>query len=145
MASRLAATPPEAHPEIARSVAGALTAAVFVSFEDTFFTGADLIDTLERAERFAAQRPLLRRRAEQVIDELMKQHGRAGNRVVLGDPPSSASATSSTWCAGFDDLTATGGRGFWAVVIPGVVHRRQPLFNEKPARWVFSIRARPCR
>lgn len=31
------------------------------------------------------------------------------------------------------------GRGFWAVVIPGVVHHSQPLFNEKPGALVFSI------
>ena len=37
------------------------------------------------------------------------------------------------------DLTATGGKGHWVLVIPGLVHQRQPLFNERPGATVFSI------
>jgi hypothetical protein len=52
-------TPPERHAEIGRSVAAALNG-LWVSYEDAFFTTrADEIASLERAERFVAQRDAL--------------------------------------------------------------------------------------
>jgi hypothetical protein len=137
---RLVVVPPEAQPEIGRSVARALDEAVFVSFEQAFFAavGAE-IGALDRAERFLAQRPLLRRKAEQVLDALVKEHGQAGRRVVLGDTALLGVCEALHLVRKVYDQTATGGRGFWAVVIPGVVHQRQPLFNEKPGALVFSI------
>lgn len=36
----------------------------------------------------------------------------------------------------YDD-TVSGARGFWVVVVPGVIHRRQPRFNER--RPIFHL------
>ena len=33
------------------------------------------------------------------------------------------------------DETLSGSRGFWILVVPGVIHNRQPRFNEGPAMW----------
>jgi len=35
----------------------------------------------------------------------------------------------------FYDLTLSGEHGFWVLVIPGIIHDRQPLFNEKVPVW----------
>jgi len=33
------------------------------------------------------------------------------------------------------DETLSGSRGFWILVVPGVIHNRQPRFNEGAAMW----------
>jgi serine/threonine protein kinase len=137
---RLVVAPPEDHLKIGRSVAQAIDGATFVSFEDAFFRDIDAqVETFERAERFAAQKPKLRREAEQVIDAIVREHGKPGCRVVLGDLALLGICDATHLVRKLYDLTSTGGRGFWAVVIPGVVHQRQPLFNEKAGAIVFSI------
>ncbi len=137
---RLVVAPPEAQPEIGRSIARVLDGAVFASFEDAFFRDAGAgIEALDRAERFVAQRQKLRQKAEQVLDRLVQEHGRSGRRVVLGDTAILGVCEALHVVRRVYDLTAPGGRGFWVVVIPGVVHQRQPLFNEKPGAIVFSI------
>ncbi len=30
---------------------------------------------------------------------------------------------------------ARGSRGFWVLLVPGVIYKRQPRFNEGPAMW----------
>lgn len=138
---RLVIAPPERHPEIARSVARALgPQATYVSFEDAFFRRAEpQIDALERAARFAAQRPRLRREAEALLDALLEQHGRPGAVVVLGETALFGVCDALHLVRRLYDQTATGGRGFWALVIPGVIAQRQPVFNERPGATVFSI------
>jgi len=59
--------------------------------------------------------------------------------VVLGDAAILRVCDALHLVRRLYDLTAPGGRGVWAVVVPGVVHQRQPLFNEKPGAMVFSI------
>lgn len=132
---RMMVTPPEAHAEIGRSIATALDAA-WVSFEDAFFTDhADQLGTLERAERFVAQREALTEAAEATLSRLVEEHGRPGNTTVLGD--------TALWglCEALDlprrlyDDTLSRKLGFWVLVVPGVIHNRQPRFNEGPAMW----------
>ncbi|MGK3994421.1 protein kinase domain-containing protein [Sorangium sp. So ce1024] len=138
---RLIVAPPDDHVEIGRSVARALGAeAAFVSFEDEFFRRVDAqIEVFDRAERFAAQRPRLRKEAEALLDALVQEHGKPGSTVVLGDTALFGTCDALHLVRRLYDLTATGGKGFWALVIPGVLHKRQPLFNEKPGATVFSI------
>jgi hypothetical protein len=132
---RMLVTPPEKHSEIGRSVAAAM-AAEWISFEDAFFTEhGEEIASLERAERFVAQRDALTEAAEATMFRLLEEHGQPGRSVVLGD------TALLGLCDGLDlprrmyDETLSGSKGFWVLVIPGVIQNRQPRFNEGPEMW----------
>ncbi len=132
---RMLVTPPEHHGEIGRSVARALNA-TWVSFEDAFFTDhAGEVAALERAERFVAQRDALTEAAEHTLFRLLEEHGRAGNVVVLGDTSLLGLCEALDLPRRLYDETLSGSRGFWVLVVPGVIHNRQPRFNEGPAMW----------
>lgn len=132
---RMLVVPPERHSEVGRSVAAAL-AGRWVSFEDAFFTehGGDMA-ALERAERFVGQREALTEAAEQTLFNLLEEHGRPGNVIVLGDTALLGLCESLDLPRRLYDETLSGSRGFWVLVVPGVIHNRQPRFNEGPAMW----------
>jgi serine/threonine protein kinase len=132
---RMLVTPPEKHAEIGRSVAAAL-AGTWVSFDDAFFAehAADM-KSLERAERFVAQREALTEAAERTLFDLFEQHGRLGNVIVLGDTALFGLCEALDLPRRLYDETLSGSRGFWILVVPGVIHNRQPRFNEGPAMW----------
>lgn len=132
---RMLVTPPEAHAEIGRSVAAALGGR-WVSFDDAFFGehAAD-IKSLERAERFVAQREALTEAAEATLFNLLEEHGRPGNVIVLGDTALFGLCEALDLPRRLYDETLSGSRGFWILVVPGVIHNRQPRFNEGPAMW----------
>jgi serine/threonine protein kinase len=132
---RMLVTPPEGHAEIGRSVAAAL-GGKWVSFDDAFFSehAAD-IKSLERAERFVAQREALTEAAEQTLFNLLEEHGRPGNVIVLGDTALFGLCEALDLPRRLYDETLSGSRGFWILVVPGVIHKRQPRFNEGPAMW----------
>lgn len=132
---RMLVTPPEGHADIGRSVATALSGK-WVSFEDAFFAehGAD-IKALERAERFVAQREALTEAAEQTLFNLLEEHGKPGNVIVLGDTALFGLCEALDLPRRLYDETLSGSRGFWILVVPGVIHNRQPRFNEGPAMW----------
>jgi serine/threonine protein kinase len=132
---RMLVTPPERHPELGRSVAAAL-AGKWVSFEDAFFADhAAEIPALERAERFVGQREALTEAAEVTLFRLLEEHGKPGNIVVLGDTSLFGLCEALDLPRRLYDETLSGGRGFWVLVVPGVIHNRQPRFNEGPAMW----------
>jgi serine/threonine protein kinase len=132
---RMLVTPPERHPEVGRSVAAALHG-TWVSFDDEFFVdhGADL-PYLERAEQFVSQRDALTEAAEATLFRLLDEHGRAGHVVVLGDTALLGLCEALDLPRRLYDETLSGSRGFWVLVVPGVIHNRQPLFNEGPTMW----------
>ncbi|MDQ3363900.1 MAG: protein kinase [Myxococcota bacterium] len=132
---RMLVTPPEKHAEIGRSVASAL-AGTWLSFDDAFFAehAADM-KSLERAERFVAQREALTEAAERTLFDLLEQHGRPGNVIVLGDTSLFGLCEALDLPRRLYDETLSGSRGFWILVVPGVIHNRQPRFNEGPAMW----------
>jgi serine/threonine protein kinase len=132
---RMLVTPPEKHADISRSVATALGGR-FVSFEDAFFRRhGDDIAALERAEQYSAQRILLTEYADDLLRDLLEEHGQPGRVVVLGD------TALLGLCGALDaprrlyDVTLSGSEGFWVLVLPGVIHNRQPLFNEGLPVW----------
>jgi hypothetical protein len=132
---RLIVSPPESHAEIGRSVAAALDAR-YLSFEDLWFTAhRDEVPRMERAERFSAQRPLLTRSAEDLVQDLLGTYGRPGERLVLGDTALWGLFQSLDLVRRLYDETLSGEHGFWVLVVPGVIHERQPLFNERDAMW----------
>ena len=132
---RMLVTPPERHPELARSVATAL-AGKWISFEDAFFAEhAAEIQSLERAERFIGQREALTEAAEATLFRLLEEHGKPGNIVVLGDTSLFGLCEALDLPRRLYDETLSGSRGFWVLVVPGVIHNRQPRFNEGPAMW----------
>lgn len=127
--------PPETLGPIGRSVASAIGGR-FVSFEDAFFGGhAAELPALERAERFTAQRGALTDAAEMTLFELLEEHGKAGNVVVLGDTALFALCDALDLPRRLYDETLSGSRGFWVLVVPGVIHNRQPRFNEDLPMW----------
>lgn len=132
---RMLVTPPERHPELGRSVAMALVAK-WVSFEDAFFAdhAAD-IPSLERSERFVGQREALTEAAEATLFRLLEEHGKPGNVVVLGDTSLFGLCEALDLPRRLYDETLSGSRGFWVLVVPGVIHNRQPRFNEGPSMW----------
>lgn len=132
---RMLVSPPERHAEIARSVAAAI-GGTWVSFEDAFFAdhGPDLA-SLERAERFIAQRDGLTDAAEATLFRLLDEHGQPGKVVVLGDTALLGLCEALDLPRRLYDETLSGSRGFWVLVVPGVIHNRQPRFNEGPAMW----------
>jgi serine/threonine protein kinase len=132
---RMLVTPPERHTEIGRSVAAALGGR-WVSFEDAFFTAhASVMGSLERAERFVAQREALTEAAEETLFQLLEEHGKPGNMIVLGDTSLFGLCEVLDLPRRLYDETLSGSRGFWILVVPGVIHNRQPRFNEGPAMW----------
>jgi serine/threonine protein kinase len=132
---RMLVTTPEHHAEIARSVAVAI-GGTWVSFEDAFFAEhrSDL-PALERAERFVAQREALTDAAEATLFRLLEEHGQPGKIIVLGDTALLGLCEALDLPRRLYDETLSGSRGFWVLVVPGVIHNRQPRFNEGPAMW----------
>lgn len=132
---RMLVVPPERHAEIGRSVAQAL-GATWVSFDDAFFAehGPEMA-ALERAERFVAQRDALTAAAEGTLFRLLDAHGRPGQRVVLGDTALFGLCEALDFPRRLYDETLSGSRGFWVLVVPGVIHNRQPRFNEDAPLW----------
>jgi serine/threonine protein kinase len=132
---RMLVTPPERHAEIGRSVAAALGGR-WVSFEDTFFLAhSGEILSLERSERFIAQRDALTEAAEETLFQLLEDFGRPGETIILGDTSLFGLCEALDLPRRLYDETLSGSRGFWILVVPGVIHNRQPRFNEGPAMW----------
>jgi serine/threonine protein kinase len=132
---RMLVTPPIAHAEIGRSVAASL-GGKWVSFDDAFFEEhASDIKALERAERFVAQREALTEATEATLFRLLEEHGQPGNKIVLGDTALFGLCEALDLPRRLYDETLSGSRGFWVLVVPGVIHNRQPRFNEGPAMW----------
>jgi serine/threonine protein kinase/predicted XRE-type DNA-binding protein len=132
---RLLVAPPKHHVEIARSVARALgSEANFVSFEALLLERMEPeFATYERAERFKPQRSRLTRAAVALYEELLAKYGRPGSRTVIGDLAILGLCDATHILRLLYDETQTGARGFWAVVVPGVIYERQPRFNEGTA------------
>jgi serine/threonine protein kinase len=129
---RLVVTPPARHRELGRNVARALgPGARFISFEELFLERIEAdFEAFERAERFVAMRPKLTRAAEALMEELLQAHGRPGEVVVLGDTAVLQICDALHLVNRLYDATVTGGRGFWAMVVPGIIYEHTPLFNE---------------
>lgn len=132
---RMLVTPPEDHAAIGRSVAVAI-GGTWLSFEDAFFTehGPQLA-TLERAERFVSQRDALTEAAEATLFRLLDEHGEPGRILVLGDTALLALCEALDLPRRLYDETLSGSRGFWVLLVPGVIYHRQPRFNEGPVMW----------
>jgi serine/threonine protein kinase len=130
---RMIMTPPERHRELGRSVAAAL-GATWLSFEEAFFQEHEEdLASLESAERFVGQREALREAAEATLNRLLDQHGGPGRVVVLGDTALLGLCEALDLPRLLYDETVSSQRGFWVLVLPGVIHQRQPRFNEGPA------------
>lgn len=130
---RLVVTPPQSHHEIGQSVARALgPRAELVSFEQVLLSQAEgeRFNALEEAELFG-DCAYLAEQAERVIRELLEEKGGPGRVVVLSDTGALGVCDALHLVRMVYDETMSGARGLWVVVIPGVIHQKQPLFNEK--------------
>ena len=132
---RMLVTPPEKHAEIGRSVAQAL-GATWISFDDAFFAEhGDDMASLERAERFVAQRDTLTEAAEATLFRLLEEYCHSGSVVALGDTALFGLCETLDFPRRLYDETLSGSRGFWVLIVPGVIHNRQPRFNEDAPMW----------
>jgi len=132
---RMLVTPPERHADIGPSVALALDAK-WISFEDEFFRQhSHEMGTLERAEKFVAQRDALTEAAEETLFGLLEAHGSSNQTIVLGDTALLGLCEALDLPRRLYDETLSGNRGFWVLVVPGVIHKKQPRFNEGRAMW----------
>ncbi len=105
---------------------------VFVSLEHELLARMDgAFDTFARAERFKAQRGKLTREAEALIVDLLRDKGRSGTTVVLGDTAILGVCDALHLVRKLYDETNAGGRGFWITVVPGVMYQKQPMFLER--------------
>lgn len=129
---RLVVTPPERHAELGRQVAAALgEGARYLSFEAAFLARiGDRFADFEAAERFAAMRGRLKKEAEALLEDLLREHGRPDGATILGDTALLGLCEASHLVNRVYERALGGGLGFWVVVIPGVVHQQQPLLNE---------------
>src|SRR4029078_8924792 len=93
------------------------------------------IPSLERAERFVGQREALTEAAEATLFRLLEEHGKPGNVVVLVDTSLFGLCEALDLPRRLYDETLSGSRGFWVLVVPGVIHNRQPRSNEGRAVW----------
>jgi len=133
---RMLVVPPERLAAIGRSVAAALPGATYLSFEDAFFEEhAAELPALERAERFVGQREALTEAAEATLFRLLEEHGAPGRAIVLGDTALLGLCEALDLPRRLYDEALSGSHGFWVLVVPGVIHNRQPRFNEGPAMW----------
>lgn len=137
---RLVVAPPEKHSEIAESVQRALGPnVIYVRFEQDLLARMDRegFDDYVRAERFKAQRKKLTRAAEALLAALLDRHGKPGNIVVVADTAILGTCDALHLVRKLYDETLNGARGFWAIVVPGIIQKRQVLFNEKAP--VFNL------
>jgi hypothetical protein len=58
-----------------------------------------------------------------------------GRILVLGDTALLALCEALDLPRRLYDETLSGSRGFWVLVVPGVIYNRQPRFNEGPVMW----------
>jgi hypothetical protein len=64
------------------------------------------------------------------MNHLLEEHGRPGQTVVVGDTALLGLCEALDLPRRLYDETLSGSRGFWVIVVPGVIHKRQPYFNE---------------
>jgi len=125
--------PPHRHVEIGRSVARALAGADLVSFEHVLLERAEREEKfheLEEAELYN-DRAFLAAWAEETLLRLIAQRGGPGKIVVLADTAVLGVCDAHHLVRRLYNEVMSGSRGFWVVVIPGVISQSQPLFNEK--------------
>jgi serine/threonine protein kinase/DNA-binding transcriptional ArsR family regulator len=129
---RLVVSPAGVHAEVGRSVARALGAgAVFVSLEHELLARMEAgFEGFVRAEKFKAHRGKLTREAESLVADLLRDKGESGRTVVLGDTAILGVCDALHLVRTLYDEASAGGRGFWIMVVPGVLYEKQPMFLE---------------
>jgi serine/threonine protein kinase len=140
---RLLVAPVETHVEISRSVQRTLGPdAVLVSFEHQLLAHmeAQNFASFERAEQFRkTMRPRLKKAAEEVLQQILEAHGRPGQAVVLADLGPLELCDASYLIRQLYDATLSSNRGFWAVVLPGMLWQEHAYLNENKELPVFSL------
>lgn len=134
-AFRLVVAPPESHRVIGESLVRAL-GAVGVNLTDAWFARhAVTLDKDARAARLVALRAVTAERVNRLFDELVAEHGAPGATVVVYDTGLLEVLGGLEQVRLLYDRVAGRGAGFWILVVPGVVHQRQPLFNDRTEIW----------
>lgn len=128
---RMVVTPPAQHPELGRNVARALgPTARFHSFEEALLARMeDRFEAFEKAERFAFLRDELTEAAEALVEDLLREHGRPGAINVLGDLALLELCQATHLVQRVYNATLRADRGLWVMVVPGVIHKKQPMLN----------------
>ena len=128
---RLVVAPPAEHREIAASIARAVEGTI-VSFEEELLARLEPDwQRAELAEQFEAMQNRLTKAAEATYQDLLARHGEPGRRVVVSDTGILGVCNALHLIGKLATETSSRDAGVWAVVIPGVIHQRAPLFNEE--------------
>lgn len=132
---RLVVAPPEKH----RAFPGSLVdqfGAVSVDLTDAWFRRNEAtLASDAREARFPALKAAASKRLDQLVTELVREHGAPGRTVVVHE------AGILGVLGGLDQIRLLYDRvlgqpvGLWILVIPGLVRDRQPLFNEREPVW----------
>lgn len=130
---RMVVAPPEDQGRIGRSLRHAFTGDVrTLSFEELLLDRMESdFASYERAERFPADRELLTEQCEELLAELLDEHGQPGTVRVVCDVAVWELCGALHLVRRLYDATLSGSHGLWVLVVPGVIRHRQPLFNER--------------
>jgi serine/threonine protein kinase len=132
---RLVVAPPDRHRLIARSLIAAL-GAHGVDLTDAWFTRHESSLAADaRAARFAALRVATSKRLDTLLTDLVDEHGAPNRTVVLHETALLEALGGLDQIRLLYDRLRGQSHGFWVMVIPGLIHRRQPLFNERTPVW----------
>ena len=132
---RMVVAPAAEHRTIAQSLLTQLDAIGIDLAAAWFDAHADTLDRDARAARIKPLQVLTHRALDQLLDRLVKTHGRPGQTVVLHNTGILEALGGLKQIPVLYDRVSGQGNGFWILVIPGVIHDRQPLFNDRTPVW----------
>ncbi len=128
-------SPPERHRAVARSLIDHLDAAA-VDLTDAWFRRHEATLAIDaRAARFPALRVATSKRLDQLITDLVREHGAPGRTVVLYETALLETLGGLEQIRLLYDRVQGQAVGFWILVIPGVILERRPLFNDRTPVW----------
>lgn len=128
---RLVVAPPADHGRIAQSLLDQLDA-TGIDLADAWFQAHEA--TLARDAKAARLKPLqvlTGQALDRLLDQLVETHGRPGQTIVLHNTGILGTLCAVQRISALYDRVFGQGKGLWIVVIPGVIHDRQPLFNDR--------------
>jgi hypothetical protein len=132
---RLVVSPPERHRVVARSLVEQL-GATGVDLTDAWFRKHEgTLSADARAFRFPALRVAAARRLDQLVTDLVEAHGAPGRTIVLHETGLLEGLGGLDQIRLLYDRVQGQSKGFWVVVIPGVILERRPLFNDRTPVW----------
>jgi serine/threonine protein kinase len=132
---RLIVAPAQHHADIARSVVHALRA-TSIDLTDAWFRRHEATLTADaRAARFPALKATTAAKLDALFDALVAAHGVPGRTLVVHNTGLLGVLGGLDQVRLLYDRVQGQAKGFWVLVIPGIIRSRQPLFNDQTEVW----------